>query len=234
MDDFHGERKPLLDLEVDTQNTLAKPFWQSRRGSVLVGISLLIASIGTVSSILDATRRVEQSETLNTSSCDEAFTEYEHDSSMCNDLSSPVIQGFDVVSYFDSTATDGIMGSPDYTVSYRGYTFNFANAENAATFQRNPSAFAPKYGGFCALGLSGADPMNANPLIEKLYRVPSDPSIFSIIGGSLYLFRGEGAKTIFLDSLETMIAGADATWANWFGDQCDGFYNTMCFYDQAE
>jgi len=52
---------------------------------------------------------------------------------------------------------------------------------------------------------------------------------FLVIDGALYLFRGAGAKALFEADEDALIAGADATWAGWFGEGCAGFYNTLCF-----
>ena len=43
------------------------------------------------------------------------------------------------------------------------------------------------------------------------------------------MFRGTEAKELWLENADTLISGADSLWGSWFGDGCEGFYNTGCF-----
>ena len=43
------------------------------------------------------------------------------------------------------------------------------------------------------------------------------------------MFRGAGAKELFIADADTLIAGSTTTWVDWFGDSCDGYFNTECF-----
>ena len=89
----------------------------------------------------------------------------------CNEMSSVALEGVDVVAYFDAGASGATKGSSAYQEAYRGYTFYFASAAHAASFTADPEAYAPKYGGFCAFGLSGEDPMNEISKEDELYTV---------------------------------------------------------------
>lgn len=150
----------------------------------------------------------------------------------CNLATSPVLGGVDVVAYFADGASTATLGSSEHAASYRGYDFYFASAANAEAFALDPSAYAPQYGGFCAFGLSGEDPMNTVTAQDQLYTVPADPDVFALTAdGKLYMFRGEGAKDLWLEDEAALVLGADVLWASWFGEGCEGFYNTLCFHD---
>jgi len=159
----------------------------------------------------------------------ECSTNYTQSSLRCNDVSDPVLEGTDVVAYFASGANASTPGSSLYSAQYRDYTFYFKDEFNLALFSLNPSHYAPKYGGFCAFGLSGEDPMNTVTSLNQLYTVPASPDQFWVNDDDLYMFRGAGAKDLFIEDADALIAGADATWSSWFGDDCNGFYNTECF-----
>lgn len=72
----------------------------------------------------------------------------------------PVLQGYDMVAYFDEGSA--AVGDPshnythttyDYSSNPSGdvigdYHFHFASEENAAKFKADPWKYAPKYGGF--------------------------------------------------------------------------------------
>jgi len=85
------------------------------------------------------------------------------------------IQGYDPVSYFKQNKA--VKGNDDISTTYQGIAYHFSSAENKNAFIKNPSAYEPQYGGWCAyaMGKSG----------EK---VEVDPETFKIIEGKLYLF----------------------------------------------
>ena len=203
--------------------------------SLAVFMSVLI--IGTISLLSSrwSARRDSSSDSASASTtssgCDEDYEDYTVKKSYCNKQGKPVLEGADVVAYFASGAVNRTLGSSDYTSTYRGYTFYFSSAVNLELFEDDPDAYAPKYGGFCAFGLSGEDPMNTITTLNQLSTVPSNPDVFTIYDGQLYIFRGEGAKDLFLEDIDELIDGADSLWGSWFGTDCDGFYDTMCFSD---
>ena len=166
--------------------------------------------------------------------CTESYTDYTVSKKYCNRQTSPVLRGVDVVAYFDSDSeviNNSTAGSSDISVVYRGYSFYFSNTANAGRFENDPDAYAPQFGGFCAFGLSGEDPMNSITSLSQLSTVPSNPDVAAIYNGKLYLFRGTGARDLFLNDGNTdeLIEGSTSLWASWFGDSCDGFYDTICF-----
>lgn len=84
------------------------------------------------------------------------------------------LDGYDPVSYFSGTATEG---DEAFSYTYKGVTYYFVNAANLARFKASPDRYEPAYGGWCAYA------MGANG--EK---VKVDPETFKIVNGKLYLF----------------------------------------------
>src|ERR1043165_7150382 len=62
------------------------------------------------------------------------------------------ISGYDVVAYFKESKP--VKGIAEFTVSYKGVNWLFANKENAEQFKLNPEKYEPQYGGYCAFGCS--------------------------------------------------------------------------------
>jgi YHS domain-containing protein len=85
------------------------------------------------------------------------------------------IQGYDPVAYFKED--NAVKGKNEISLSYLGVTYYFASIGDKDTFVKDPTAYEPQYGGWCAyaMGKSG----------EK---VEVDPSTFKIVNGKLYLF----------------------------------------------
>ena len=85
------------------------------------------------------------------------------------------IQGYDPVAYF--TQQKAVKGDPRYAVNASGVRYYFATEANKALFLKNPAAYEPQYGGWCAYAMGATG--------EK---VEIDPETFKILNGKLYLF----------------------------------------------
>lgn len=85
------------------------------------------------------------------------------------------IQGYDPVAYFKQSKA--IKGKKEIAASYEGVVYQFSTTTNKDAFLKNPTAFEPQYGGWCAYA------MGSNG--EK---VEIDPGTFKILDGKLYLF----------------------------------------------
>jgi YHS domain-containing protein len=95
------------------------------------------------------------------------------------------VDGYDVVAYFtDNKATKGdkLLAS-----RYRGVEYRFATQEHREQFARDPDAFVPTYGGWCASAMGA-----------KGTKVSIDPTNFKVAGGRLFLFY----KDFFSDALK--------------------------------
>ena len=85
------------------------------------------------------------------------------------------IQGYDPVAYFKQGKA--LKGKKELSANNEGVVYNFATTANKEAFVKNPSAYEPQYGGWCAYA------MGANG--EK---VEINPETFKIVDGKLYLF----------------------------------------------
>lgn len=102
-----------------------------------------------------------------------------------------VLSGYDLVAYFKNDKAT--KGQEKFSTTYRDATFYFSTRKNLNTFLENPESFLPKYGGWCALGMSIEGEKDG----YKADRYAVDPENFKIIGGELYLFY----KTLDYDAL---------------------------------
>jgi len=85
------------------------------------------------------------------------------------------IQGYDPVAYF--TKGKAVEGEKSLSVTYMGVIYYFSSKANRELFLKNPAAYEPQYGGWCAYAMGNSG--------EK---VEVDPETFKIIDGKLYLF----------------------------------------------
>lgn len=114
-----------------------------------------------------------------------------------------VVGGYDVVAYH--TVGAPTMGSADHSATYQGATWYFSSAENLEMFNADPAKFAPAYGGWCSAGAS------------KGKKVPTQPDLFAIVDGQLYLNSSPGAhNNLFLADTETVIRKGEGNWKQIF------------------
>ncbi len=113
-------------------------------------------------------------------------------------------EGYDLVAYFENEA---VKGDPAIETTFEGIRYRFSSRAHRETFLRNPVAYQPEYGGWCAyaMGQSG----------EK---VEVNPKTFKIISGRLYLFYNK----YFNNTLESwnknerdLLKKADANWTKY-------------------
>lgn len=109
-----------------------------------------------------------------------------------------MLKGFDVVSYF--VDNKDAMGSAQFKSDYKGITFQFANAEHKALFDREPTKYLPQFGGYCANGI--------------VYGIPwgGDGDTWKMIDGKLYIFGGQGSKNAFLLDEKNNLGLAQKYW----------------------
>ncbi|WP_341366438.1 YHS domain-containing (seleno)protein [Yoonia sp. BS5-3] len=108
------------------------------------------------------------------------------------------ICGYDPVAYFRDA--EPALGASAYRIGWRRAVWQFASAENLALFERDPHAYAPRYGGYCAMALSRG---------EVAY---SDPEMWAIHDGRLYLTHSATVREQWLDDPDQHIADADLHW----------------------
>lgn len=108
------------------------------------------------------------------------------------------INGYDPVAYF--TEGKPVKGSADHTSDWNGATLRFASAENKATFDADPDAYAPKYGGYCAYAVS------------KGYTASTDPDAWTIHENRLYLNYSKTVRLLWSRDIPGNVALGDANW----------------------
>lgn len=115
------------------------------------------------------------------------------------------IQGYDPVSYFQGKAAKG---SKDHAVNHQGTVYYFSSAANAETFKKNPAAYEPQYGGWCAYAMGA-----------KGEKVSIDPKTYKITDGKLFLFYNRFFNNTLEDWNEDekgLKHKADANWLKKF------------------
>lgn len=84
------------------------------------------------------------------------------------------IEGYDPVAYFAGKA---MKGKKDLQYKDGKATYYFSSALNRDAFVKDPAAYEPQYGGWCAYAMGDSG--------EK---VEIDPETFKVTNGKLYLF----------------------------------------------
>ncbi len=108
------------------------------------------------------------------------------------------MQGYDPVAYF----TEGAPAKGDYKITtvYNDATYRFASEENKATFEANPEAYAPAYGGYCAFGTAMG------------FKFDGDPNHWKIVDDVLYLNLSQDIQERWETDIPGFITSASANW----------------------
>jgi len=109
-----------------------------------------------------------------------------------------MLKGYDPVAYFKQGRA--VKGKGSIRSTDNGVTYLFASKANKADFDKSPAKFEPQYGGFCA-----------NTMVKgKLSE--SDPNIFHIFKGKLYVHSSPAAEKEFRSNPDANITKADGNW----------------------
>jgi YHS domain-containing protein len=106
--------------------------------------------------------------------------------------------GYDPVAYF----ADGVpkKGDAKIEATFNGALYHFVSQDNRATFEKDPTKYAPAYGGFCGYAAS----------VGKVR--PADPLIWSIVDGQLIVQHTKGADELWKKDVAGNKAKADKYW----------------------
>jgi YHS domain-containing protein len=116
-----------------------------------------------------------------------------------NSAAGIALKGFDPVAYFiDGKPTPG---SAQYSYRWNGTDYRFASAENRDRFEADPAAYAPQYGGYCAVAI-------ANSRIADI-----DPTDRAVVDHKLYLNNNDLAQALWALDKPGNIAAGDLHWA---------------------
>jgi hypothetical protein len=78
--------------------------------------------------------------------------------------------------------------------------YRFANAQHRDLFKATPEKYAPQFGGSCAMNMANG------------VRRESDPTIWVISNGNLYVFAGTGGAERFRQEANANATKAVANW----------------------
>lgn len=116
-----------------------------------------------------------------------------------NQVDGVAILGYDTVGYF--TQHKPVPGDKAYVYSWRGSEWHFADTHGRELFIKDPQAYAPQFGGYCANGLSQGHKIEANP------------EIWLIRDGKLYMFFSEAGRQRWINTdYKRRIKEATQTW----------------------
>ena len=119
-----------------------------------------------------------------------------------NIVDGKIANGYDVVSYFDTTP---VPGNDKYVLVHDNAIFTFKNNENREKFKANPNKYIPQYGGWCAYAMA-----------KNGDRVAINPETYEIRSGKLYLFYNayltNTLKSWLKKDPELLITKADKYW----------------------
>lgn len=111
---------------------------------------------------------------------------------------SVALRGKDIFSCFQ--AGGPVKGQAALRHDFDGARYFFASAQNKAAFVADPDRYLPQFDGLCTTGLS------------KGFIGQSDPTVWKIVGGKLYLFSTAERMPADANAPET-IAHAKQNWA---------------------
>ncbi len=121
------------------------------------------------------------------------------DSIVADPVSGLALFGYDPVAYFiDDRA---VIGNAEYELRVSGLIWRFRNSGNRTEFEANPDAYIPQFGGYDGLA------------VTKGKLSASNPALYTVLDGKLYLFRNAASKQAFLTDL-ALRSEAMTQWLN--------------------
>jgi len=114
------------------------------------------------------------------------------------DPSGVALQGHDPVGFF--TDSKPLLGNPAITASYAGATYRFTTPEHKAAFEKEPTKYAPAFGGYCAYGVS------------KNGLAPVEIPTWQIVDGRLILNKNAAIRKAFDEDVKGHTRDADGNW----------------------
>ncbi len=114
------------------------------------------------------------------------------------DASGNALGGYDTVAYF--TEGKAMPGNAAHIFTWKGARWLFATPHHRDVFAADPEKYAPRIGGFCAVGaVSG-------------HMADVDPQMWLVIRGKLYLYLNASVREIALQDLEASATQAETNW----------------------
>ncbi|MEZ5851059.1 MAG: YHS domain-containing (seleno)protein [Hyphomicrobiaceae bacterium] len=113
------------------------------------------------------------------------------------------VGGYDTVAYH--TQKRPLPGNPQFRVSWKGAEWQFASQANLDLFLKEPTKYAPQYGGYCAFAVAGGS------------TAPGDPKVWDVVDGKLYLNLSTGTQSSWRRDPADFIRRGDANWPKVIG-----------------
>ncbi|MBE1295402.1 MULTISPECIES: YHS domain-containing (seleno)protein [Phycobacter] len=110
------------------------------------------------------------------------------------------LQGYDPVAYF--TVGEPTPGNWKITSVHNEALYRFASEENKVAFEKNPEAYLPEYGGYCAFGAAMG------------FKFDGDPTLWKIVDDKLYLNLAEDIQKRWEGDIAGFIEKADTNWTD--------------------
>ena len=108
------------------------------------------------------------------------------------------LRGHDAVAYHSlGRATPG---SAQFEHRWNGAVWRFAGAANRDLFAKEPSRYAPEFGGYCAYAVS------------RGYTADGDPNAWRIVDGRLYLNYSKRVQRLWEEDIPGNIASGRRHW----------------------
>lgn len=114
------------------------------------------------------------------------------------DAAGLALHGYDAVAYFN--AGRPTVGDARFSTTFEGARYQFASAANLEAFRANPVAYAPVFGGFCAMGVA----------LEK--KLDGDPQVWKIVDGKLYLNVNKDVQVAWNADIPGNLVKANNNW----------------------
>ncbi|MEK7454900.1 MULTISPECIES: YHS domain-containing (seleno)protein [Sphingomonadaceae] len=108
------------------------------------------------------------------------------------------MRGYDPVAYFDTGKPT--KGLTSLEASFDGARYLFASEEHRKQFMADPAKYVPQFGGFCAIGTSFGE------------KVDADPETGRVVDGKLYVNFNEKAQALFNKDVPGTIQRAEQNW----------------------
>ena len=113
--------------------------------------------------------------------------------------SNPELQGYCPVSY--TSINQAVKGDSEWTHIHKGKAYYLADQKSHDAFVANPEQYLPKYGGYCAYGMSFGQ------------KFPGDPKYYTVVDGKLYFNGYKQAHDSFNENRTVLIQKADQNWS---------------------
>lgn len=114
------------------------------------------------------------------------------------DKAGVALEGYDPVAYF--TQQKPVAGDPGITHAWGGATYRFASTANRDAFAKNPTRYAPQFGGYCAWAVSQG------------YTAPIDPAAWKVVDDKLYLNYSPSVQRQWEADQANLIRKGNANW----------------------